>query len=118
MIKEINYRKARRAKRIRSKLKSKDNLRLSLFRSNNHIYAQLVDDSKGLTLLSSSSIEKSFRNTKDSPKKIAFKVGEKIGEMIKEKKINKKICFDRGSYLYHGRVQELAMGVRSKGIKF
>ena len=117
-MKQNNIRKSRRARRIRFKLRSKPNLRLSLFRSNNHIYAQLIDDLIGQTLLSASSIEKSFRESKESPKKIAFQVGEKIGEKIKEKKINKKICIDRGCYLYHGRIKELAMGVRSKGIKF
>ena len=117
-MKDNNIRKSRRAKRIRSKLRTKQNLRLSLFRSNNHIYAQLIDDEKGKTLLSASSIEKSFRQSKESPKKIAFQVGEKIGNNIKEKKLNTKICLDRGCYLYHGRIKEFAMGVRSKGIKF
>ena len=89
-----------------------------MFRSNKFIYAQLIDDSQGKTLLSSSSIQKEFRDSKGSPKEIAFKIGESIGNKILEKKINKKICLDRGSYLFHGRVKELAMGVRSKGIKF
>jgi large subunit ribosomal protein L18 len=53
-----------------------------------------------------------------SPKETAFKVGEVMGDRISEKKINKKISFDRGPYLFHGRVEELAKGVRSKGIKF
>ena len=90
-----------------------------MFRSNKFIYAQLIDDSQGKTLLSSSSIQKEFRDSKGSPKEIAFKIGESIGNKILEKKkINKKICLDRGGYLFHGRVKELAMGVRSKGIKF
>ena len=100
------------------KLKLKNNLRLSLFRSNNHIYAQLIDDEKHLTILSASSAEKKLREIKSSPKEIAFKVGEIMGDRISEKNINKKISFDRGPYLYHGRVEELAKGVRSKGIKF
>ena len=53
-----------------------------------------------------------------SPKEIAFQIGESIGKKILEKKIEKKICFDRGGYLFHGRVKEFAMGVRSKGVKF
>ena len=89
-----------------------------MFRSNKFIYAQLIDDSQGKTLLSSSSIQKEFRDSKGSPKEIAFKIGESIGNKILEKKINKKIFLDRGGYLFHGRVKELAMGVRSKGIKF
>ena len=59
-----------------------------------------------------------MRDIKSSPKDIAFKVGEIIGDRISEKKIKQKISFDRGPYLYHGRVKELAKGVRSKGIKF
>jgi|TARA_B100000131_G_C17746164_1_gene463213 large subunit ribosomal protein L18 len=110
--------KIKRTKRIRYKLKLKNNLRLSLFRSNNHIYAQLIDDENHLTLICASSAEKKLRDMKLSPKEIAFKVGEIMGDRISEKKINKKISFDRGPYLYHGRVEELAKGVRSKGIKF
>ncbi len=116
MQKRINT--IRRAKRIRFKLKKKNNLRLSLFRSNNHIYAQLIDDSSSETIVCGSSIEKEFRDMKGLPREIAFKVGEKVAERIKEKKLKKKITFDRGGFLYHGRVKELAMGIRSKGIKF
>ena len=110
--------KIRRTNRIRYKLKRKHNLRLSLFRSNNHIYAQLIDDEKNITVISASSAEKKMRDIKSSPKEIAFKVGEIIGDRISEKKIKQKISFDRGPYLYHGRVEELAKGVRSKGIRF
>ena len=110
--------KKKRTLRVRLKIKRKDNLRLSLFRSNKFIYAQLIDDSIGKTLLSSSSIQKEFKSAKGSPKEIAFQIGESIGKKILEKKIEKKICFDRGGYLFHGRVKEFAMGVRSKGVKF
>ena len=110
--------KKKRTQRVRFKIKKKDNLRLSLFRSNKFIYAQLIDDSEGKTLISSSSIQKEFKDVNGSPKEIAFKIGESIGNKILEKKINKKICFDRGGYLFHGRIKEFAMGVRSKGIKF
>ena len=114
----IQSKKIRRTNRIRFKLKLKPNLRLSLFRSNNHIYAQLIDDEKNITVLSASSAEKKIKDIKSSPKEIAFKVGEVMGERISEKNIKQKISFDRGPYLYHGRVEELAKGVRSKGIKF
>ncbi len=114
----IKSKKNRRTSRIRFKLKLKPNLRLSLFRSNNHIYAQLIDDEKNITILSASSAEKKIKEIKSSPKELAFKVGEIMGERITEKKINQKISFDRGPYLYHGRIEELAKGVRSKGIKF
>ena len=94
--------KARRTNRIQVKLKLKPNLRLSLFRSNNHIYAQLIDDSKGVTILSASSAEKDLKSLKIGRlKEIAFKVGEVIGTRISEKKIRQKISFDRGPYLYH-----------------
>ena len=107
----------KRAKRIRFKLKKKPHLRLCSFRSNNHIYVQLIDDEIGKTIVSASSIEKDLRGLKGSPKEIAFKVGEVAGSRILEKKIKKQISFDRGGFLYHGRIKELAQGMRSKGIK-
>ncbi len=117
MIQNLDAR-SRRSKRIRFRLKKNLNLRLSVFRSNKHIYAQLIDDGRGVTILSSSSNDKRLKNINGSPKEIAFKVGENIGDLIKEKKIEKKILLDRGCYLYHGRIKELALGVRSKGVKF
>ena len=79
--------KIRRTNRIRYKLKLKNNLRLSLFRSNNHIYAQLIDDEKKITIISASSAEKKIRDIKTSPKEIAFKVGELMGEKLAGLKI-------------------------------
>ena len=75
----IKSKKNRRTSRIRFKLKLKPNLRLSLFRSNNHIYAQLIDDEKNITILSASSAEKQIKEIKSSPKELAFKVGEIMG---------------------------------------
>jgi len=114
---KTNY-KTRRASRTRSKLKKSLNLRLSVFRSNKHIYGQLIDDINSATILSTSSHDKSFKNIKTGNKESAYKVGELLGDMIKKKGIEKKILFDRGNYLFHGRVKEFASGVRSKGIKF
>ena len=108
----------KRTRRVRSKLKKTSNLRLSTFRSLRHIYVQVIDDGVGKTILSASSHDKTLKGHKINPKEVAFKVGEIVGEMIKEKKINEKLTFDRGGYLYHGRIKELAMGIRSKGIKF
>jgi len=108
--------RAKRANRVRLKLKKSSNLRLSLFRSSKHIYVQLIDDSVSKTLLSASSHDKSMKDTKLKPQDVAFKVGEIIGGLINDKKIDNKISFDRGAYLYHGRVKQLAEGVRSKGI--
>ena len=110
--------KNKRSSRIRSKLKRSSNLRLCAFRSSKHIYIQVIDDKKGKTILSASSHDDSFKKNKGRPKEVAFKVGEKIGDLIKENKINDKFTFDRGGYLYHGRIKQLAMGIRSKGIKF
>ena len=91
--------------------------RLVIFRSNKHIYSQLVDDNKQITLLSSSSKDKNFqiekcKNKIDLSKEVAFNLAEKI----KTKKI-KKVVFDRNGYLYHGRVKAFAEAVREKGIK-
>ena len=108
----------KRSNRVRSKIKSAGNLRLSAFRSSKHIYVQVIDDTIGKTLLSASSHDKNIKSDKNKPKEIAFKVGEIIGDLIKEKKIKENFTFDRGGYLYHGRIKELAMGIRSKGIKF
>ena len=107
----------KRANRVRLKLKKSSNFRLSLFRSSKHIYVQLIDDNVGKTLLSASSHDKSMKDLKLKPQEVAFKVGEIIGDLINKKKIANKIAFDRGAYLYHGRVKKLADGVRSKGIK-
>ena len=106
----------KRANRVRLKLKKSSNLRLSLFRSSKHIYVQLIDDNVGKTLLSASSHDKSMKDSKLKPQEVVYKVGEIIGGLINDKKIGNKIAFDRGAYLYHGRVKQLAEGVRSKGI--
>ena len=116
MNKRSAYKK--RSDRIRNKIKKPNNLRLSAFRSSRHIYIQLIDDVKSRTILSVSSHDKLFKDKKGKPKEVAFKVGEKLGDLINEKKIKNSFTFDRGGYLYHGRIKELAMGIRSKGIKF
>ena len=117
-MKDNNIRKSRRAKRIRFKLRTKQNLRLSLFRSNNHIYAQLIDDEKGKTLLSASSIEKSMKSIKSGGN---IEAAKKIGSIVAERAVKKGvsvIIFDRGGYKYHGRVKALAESARSAGLKF
>ena len=107
--------KIRRTNRIRYKLKRKHNLRLSLFRSNNHIYVQLIDDEKNITITSASSAEKKMRDIKSSPKEIAFKVGEIIGDRISEKQIKQKISFDRGPYLITAGLRNLQKVSDQKG---
>tara|TARA_B100000524_G_scaffold347101_2_gene248437 strand:- start:67 stop:423 length:357 start_codon:yes stop_codon:yes gene_type:complete len=91
--------------------------RLSVFRSNKEIYAQLIDDVHGITLVSSSSAEKEISETKGSKIDTASLVGKKLAEKAVSKGI-KQISFDRSGYLYHGRVKSLADGAREGGLKF
>ncbi len=108
--------KLRRAKRVRGKLALNLGIpRLSVFRSNQHIWAQIVDDKHGRTLVSAST--KSVEKLKGTKVEKAFAVGEAIASLAQEKKI-KNIRFDRGAYRYHGRVKALAEGARSKGLNF
>ena len=102
--------------RYKSKKVSKRN-RLSVFRSNNHIYAQLIDDSNGITLASASSLEKSIKEKKLQRKEIAELIGKNIAKKIISKGID-KVAFDRGKYKYHGLVKILAEAARSEGLNF
>ena len=90
----------RRSKRTRFKLKKKGNLRLSVFRSNKFLYAQLIDDGLSKTLVSSASIQKQFKDVKCSPKEMAFKIGEDIGSKILKKKIEKKFVWTEGDIFF------------------
>lgn len=104
-------------KRIRAKVEgSLDRPRLSVFRSGKHIYAQLIDDQKGVTLFSSSdsALDKKKGTIKLESAKL---VGEDIARKATEKKI-KQVVFDRGGFRYHGRVKQLADGARSGGLEF
>ena len=106
----------RRAGRSRVKIKgTADRPRLSIFRSNNFIYAQLIDDEAQKTVLSVSS--RGMKADKATKTAIAEKVGESIAKKAAEKGI-KKAVFDRGSYLYHGRVKALADSARKGGLQF
>ncbi len=107
-----------RKQRIRYKVKKISNRkRLSVFRSNNHIYAQLIDDVKGITLASSSSIEKSIREKKLSRKEIAELIGKNIAKKIISRGIA-EVAFDRGKYKYHGLIKILAEAARVEGLNF
>ena len=88
--------------------------RLCVFRSNKHIYAQLIDDNKGKTLISAKDTEIKKRDKKTA---LAFEVGKLIAKKALEAKIE-KIIFDRAGYKYHGRIKSLADGVRQGGLKF
>ena len=107
-----------RKKRVRYKIKKVSNRkRLTVFRSNNHIYAQLIDDKNGITLASSSSIEKSIKDKKLTKKEIAELIGKNIAKKIISKGID-KVAFDRGKYKYHGLIKILAEAARVEGLNF
>ncbi len=102
--------------RIRKKIFGTSELpRLSVFKSGQHIYAQIIDDKKGLTLSSFSSL--SLKEDKSSFTERAKKVGQALGKKTLDKKIT-KVVFDRGGFVYHGRIKALAEGARSAGLKF
>ena len=107
--------------RVTNKLKKsapKDRYRLSIFRSSKNISAQIIDDSKNITLLSASSIEKDIKaNQKINKIELSKIVAEKLAKKAQEKKIT-KIFFDRGIYKYHGRVRIFAETLRKNGMEF
>ena len=107
-----------RKQRVRYKTKKVSNRnRLTVFRSNNHLYAQLIDDTKGLTLASSSSIEKSIKEKNLSRKETAELIGKSIAKKIISKGID-KVAFDRGKYKYHGLIKIIAEAARVEGLNF
>ncbi|MHB8792648.1 MAG: 50S ribosomal protein L18 [Thermoleophilia bacterium] len=106
----------RRHRRVRLRVMGMpDRPRMTVFRSNTSIYAQIIDDLEGKTLISASSVEVKESGLKKA--QMAEKVGELLAAKAKEKNID-KVVFDRGSYLYHGRVKSLAEGARKGGIQF
>ncbi len=119
MVKVIDKNKSRlrRHKRVRSKISGTAACpRLNVFRSSMHIYAQLIDDEKGVTLAAASSTEKGFGQYGGNIE-AAKKVGLAIAEKAKAKGIT-DVVFDRGGYVYHGRVAALAEGAREGGLNF
>ena len=115
-VKRNNMKK--RSEKIRFKLKKVSNRkRLTVFKSNSHLYAQLIDDSKGSTLASASSIEKTIKDKKLSKKELAELIGKEIAKKIISKGI-KDVAFDRGKYKYHGLIKILADAARSEGLNF
>lgn len=110
-----NVMRIKRHKKIRQNLSGNDvTPRLCVFRSNTAIYAQLIDDVKGVTIASSSSLELKFKNNNIEA---SAAVGKDIAEKAKKAKI-KTVVFDRGGYLYHGRVKALAEAARENGLEF
>jgi len=105
----------RRARKVRARVKAAGRLRLSIFRSARHVYAQVIDDASGATLAAASSLDASIKNGGN-------KAGaEEVGKLIAERAVKagiSEVAFDRGGFAYHGRVQALAEGARAGGLKF
>ncbi|OLZ10938.1 50S ribosomal protein L18 [Sulfobacillus thermosulfidooxidans] len=114
-----NAARKRRHLRIRSKIKgTPERPRLNVFRSNLHIYAQVIDDTKGHTIASASTLEKVFDNMEG---RLTVAKAREVGRLVAERAIAhgvKKVVFDRGGYRYHGRVQALADAAREAGLEF
>ncbi len=119
-IQNKQRKRMQRKKIIRKKIRGTNECpRMSVFRSLNHFYVQLVDDSAGRTILGVSTLSKEFKGKRDKAGNIeaAKKLGELVAEKALEKNIN-KVVFDRNGYLYHGRVKALAEVIREKGLQF
>ena len=115
--KDKNAQRLKRHKRVRAKISgTAERPRLAVYRSNAHISAQIIDDVAGVTLVSATTQEKGFEGI-GSNKEAAKKVGQMIAERAKAKGID-TVVFDRGGYIYHGRVSELAAGAREAGLQF
>ena len=120
MIKKVsrNDMRAARHARVREKVfGTATEPRLNVFRSNINIFAQIIDDEKGVTLVSASSIDKELKIENGSNIEAAAKVGELLAKRAKDAKIT-KVTFDRGGYQYHGRVKALAEAARENGLEF
>ena len=112
-----NAQRVKRHTRVRGKISgTPERPRLNVFRSNANIYAQIIDDVNGVTLAAASTLEKDFEGAAGN-KEAARKVGTLVAERAKAKGIE-EVVFDRGGYVYHGRVAELAEGAREAGLKF
>ena len=120
MIKKISRNEMRleRHKRIRKTLSgTAERPRLNVFRSNANITAQIIDDEKGVTLVSASTLEKDLKITNGGNIEAAKIIGQEIAKRAKKAKIT-QVVFDRGGYLYHGRVKALADAARESGLEF
>lgn len=119
MVRKPDKNKARlkRHVRVRAKVSGTPGCpRLDVFRSAKHIYAQIIDDENGVTLAAASSLDKGFEGSGGN-KEGAKKVGQALAKKAADKGIT-EVVFDRGGYIYHGRVKELAEGAREGGLKF
>lgn len=108
----------RRKQRVRKKVEgTAERPRLNVHRTNKHIYAQIIDDSTGKTLVASSTIAKGFSDSEAKKIGAAKAVGQAVAKLAKEKGVT-KVVFDRSGYIYHGRVKALADGAREAGLEF
>lgn len=116
LLKRIRRREQRRIHRVRNaQLSRGDKPRISVHRSLKHIYAQVIDDGKQVTLVSFSTL--SLKDLSGDKKECARRVGMELGKLALDKSI-KDVFFDRGCYLYHGRIKALAEGLREAGLQF
>ena len=120
-LKRLSHQRRRRVFRVRNQVRraASGRPRLSVFRSNKHMYAQIIDDEQGRTLVSASTLEKdiSGAGTPAGNKDAATQVGQRIAERAAESGI-KQVVFDRGTCQYHGRVAALAVAAREGGLEF
>jgi len=117
MAKKVDKRKKIHAKLRKNLVGTTERPRVSVFRSNKEIYAQIIDDSKGHTLVSTSSTAKTIAGQKGNKIEIAKLVGVELGKAAVAAGIE-SVVFDRSGYIYHGRVKSLAEGAREGGLKF
>ncbi|MCR5594144.1 MAG: 50S ribosomal protein L18 [Saccharofermentans sp.] len=120
MINKIDKNAIRRRKHIRVRKNvsgTTERPRLCVFRSNSHIYAQVIDDTTGTTLVAASSLDKDIKSGNGGNIEAAKEVGKLVAQRAQDKKIT-EVVFDRGGYLYHGRVAALAEAAREAGLQF
>ncbi len=108
-----------RRRRVRTALRAKggERPRLSIHRSSQHIYAQVIDDARGITVAAASTLEKDVRDVTGATKDAAAEVGKRLAERAMAAGVS-KVVFDRGGFLFHGRVKALADGAREGGLEF
>jgi large subunit ribosomal protein L18 len=117
-VKTATEQRRRRHNRIRKRITgTAERPRLAVFRSNRHLYAQLIDDVAGRTLASASTVDPSFRSGSDGSLELAAQVGKLVAERAAALNITRAV-FDRGGFRFHGKVKALADGAREKGLQF
>lgn len=120
MLKKINSNKKRQKRQLKVRKNisgTPESPRLNVYRSNNHIYAQIIDDVAGTTLVAASTLDKDLNLSSTGNKEAAKEVGKAVAKKAVAKGIE-SVVFDRAGYLYHGRVKELADGAREGGLRF